>query len=157
MSTAAASEQDEAYRMVGLAITLGIEIALTDPALDPEIRAVVRWLGDWLPPAEKELVARYEGIDFGEPASSLLTDTERNDKAMKEHIFRVVGKAIVLRIRHTETDRASDPDIVAVVRRLDEFFSPTQKEFIARHAPIDFDAPGRPLPPFTNYEPPFGP
>jgi hypothetical protein len=64
----------------------------------------------------------------------------------------LIGKAIVLRIRHTET---LDSDIRSVLAFLDEVLFPAQKEFITRHAPIGFDAPGRPLPRFTDYEPPF--
>jgi hypothetical protein len=150
-------EQDQAYRMVGGAIVAGIQLALHQPVLDPEIRAVVRWLSDWLPVPEKELLARYTGVDFGNsaPPPAPFTDAERYGGDMQERIRHAVGRAIILRIRHTETDRANDPDILAVVHWLDETCTRAQKDFIALHAPIDFDAPGRPLPPFTAFEPPF--
>jgi hypothetical protein len=155
MSARGMIDQEQAYCMVGGAIAAAIQNEQREPSMDPATRAVVHWLDTWLSPAEKKIVARYAQINFDQPGRSnrKRLDLQRLDLNNLRQAFYLIGKAIVLRIRHTESQR--DPDIWSLLSFLDEVLVPAQKEFITRHAPIDFDAPGRPLPRFTDYEPRF--
>ena len=155
MSAGGMTEQEQAYCMVGGAIAGAIQNEQLEPSMDPATRAVVHWLDTWLSPAEKNIVVRYAQINFNKkrkPLDLQPLDLQRLDLNNLRQAFYLIGKAIVLRIRHTET---LDSDIRSVLAFLDQVLFPAQKEFITRHAPIDFDAPGRPLPRFTDYEPRF--
>jgi len=145
------TEREQAYYFVGHPIARYLYLRHQFRRPEPRSLALVNWIATWLPPAEKEFVARHAGFNLDEPGRPLAQPIDRKHLDVKSHqqALCLVGKAIILRLRHTDIHRTFDRDIRAVLRLLDHWLSHSHKELVFRHALIDFDAPGRPLPRFS--------
>ncbi len=151
------TELERAYYYIGNPIATYLYVRQISRKLEPKTLVILNWVATWLSQAEREFVTRHAKIDFDQPRPppvSRPTDRKRSarrkrlDLRNENQAYCLVGKAIVLRLRHTEIHRTFNHDIRAVMDMLNHYLSPHDKEKVLQLALIEFDAPGRPLPRF---------